>query len=96
MIVKTNRVKNYAGTFNMDSVKDMNAVAAIRKAIRGTGVRLKLQGRLGKNNPNRYKYLTKSGRWPTYAVCISLEDAAYADGYYYTIDEYGSNHSPIR
>jgi hypothetical protein len=92
MEIKNNRVAGYAGTFNMDSVKDMDAVAAIRKAIRGTGIRLKLQGRLGKNNPNRYKYLTKSGRWP-YCVCISLKDASHADGYYYNIDSYGSNHS---
>jgi hypothetical protein len=94
MKIKSMRVGNYAGTFDMDSIKDMEAVAAIRKAIRGTGLRLKLQGRLGKNNPNRYKYLTKDGKWPTWAVCISLKDAAYADGYYYEIDSYGSNHSP--
>lgn len=86
MKIKNGRVPGYAGTFNMDSVKDMEAVAAIRKAIRGTGIRLKLQGRLGKNNPNRYKYLTKDGTWPRWNVCISLNDAAHADGYYYNID----------
>ena len=63
MIIDTSvkRTTSYIGTFDLKSKDDIDAVKAIRKAMKGTGKRLKLQGRLGKNNPNAYKYKGKKG-----------------------------------
>ena len=86
MIIDTSykRTPSYVGTFDLKSKDDIDAVKAIRKAMKGTGKRLKLQGRLGKNNPNAYKYKGKKGYYGS-CICISLYDAARADGYIYDI-----------
>jgi hypothetical protein len=47
----------------------------------GGNKRIKLQGRLGKHNPNAYKYQQKRG-WNKYQT-ILLDDAAYVDVYVY-------------
>ena len=78
------RTSSYVGTFNLKSKDDIDAIKAIRKAIKGTGVRMKLQGLLGKNNPNAHKYKGKRGYYGS-CICVSLYDAARADGYIYNI-----------
>lgn len=45
---------------------------------------VKLQGRLGKDNPNTWKYRQRRhGGIYGRAQCVRLEDAAYADVYVY-------------
>ena len=86
MIIDTSvkRTTTYIGTFDLNSKDDIDAVKAIRKAMKGTGKRLKLQGRLGKNNPNAHKYKGRKGYYGS-SICVSLYDAARADGYVYDI-----------
>jgi len=69
-------------------------VAAYRAKVKaedklnGTSRRVMLQGRMGKNNPNAYKYSVKNVQnlWPFGAHShqrIKLADAATADVYIY-------------
>lgn len=93
-----NRTDAYIGTFTNDS-KDSARIKDLRKFLtsmnkmlkndgKEAGYYIKLQGRLGKDNPNAWKYAggensiyggRHSGRWQ----CIRLPDAGYADAYIY-------------
>ena len=86
MIIDTSvkRTTTYVGTFDLNNKDDIDAVKAIRKAMKGTGKRLKLQGRLGKNNPNAHKYKGRKGYYGS-SICVSLYDASRADGYVYDV-----------
>jgi len=83
--------KNYTnklGTFYRNSKEDMELLANLRKMVTNLNKDLrnakmdyqfyvKCQGRLGKNNPNAYKY---RGR---YLYAVKLEDAERMDAYVY-------------
>ena len=77
----------YIGTFDRTE-KDKERISSIRKVVseinRVTGKKLyvKLQGRLGKNNPAASKYKNSPKRWGRYQ-CIRLEDSAHFDAYVY-------------
>lgn len=62
----------------------LRTVVKLGNSAFGTTQYVKLQGRLGKNNPNAWKYSQKPGQgiyWR--AQCIRLPDAVTADVYVY-------------
>jgi len=93
------RTDTYIGTFTND-LKDSARIKELRKFLTGmnkmlkndgkpAGYYIKLQGRLGKDNPNAWKYRIGCPReyqtmWgQPQSSCIRLDDAAYADAYIY-------------
>ena len=83
---KKTRTDAFLGTFNYHNLLDRRIIAELRaslKHLHGNSKYIKLQGRLGLDNPNRAKYLDSSGRWPLWNVCIKLEDSGYVDAYVY-------------
>jgi hypothetical protein len=70
--------------------EDQSAVDGLRTVVKlgnsafDTTQYVKLQGRLGTNNPNSWKYCqNRNGGIYGRAQCIRLEDAATADVYVY-------------
>lgn len=68
-------------------VTTLRRLVKVEDELNGTRRYVKLQGRMGKNNPNAHKYSVKN---PAYVwsgshshQCIKLGDAAYADVYIY-------------
>ena len=96
-----NRTDAYIGTFTNDSkdsarIKDLRKfVKYMNKMLKQEGLNhqyyIKLQGRLGKDNPNAWKYRQGCG-WSKggYGCCqsVRLPDAAYADAYIYKRNPY--------
>ena len=76
------RTTAYLGTVNHHEPEGQALIKEFRDSIRGTGFYIKLQGRLGKDNENAWKY-RKSGIMRNRAQCIHLKDAQYADMYIY-------------
>ena len=79
-----NRSKNYVTSIDPSNPADMDALNEIRKAIKivnknnNQPYRVVLSGRLGKNNPNAWKYgLTR------HHSCVWKEDAVKFDVYVY-------------
>ena len=68
-------------------VKTLRRLVKIEDELNGTNRRVMLQGRMGKNNPNAYKYSVKNppNVWSGSHShqCIKLGDAATADIYIY-------------
>jgi hypothetical protein len=65
-------------------VEALKASVAAENTWRGIRQYVKLQGRLGENNPNTWKYRGRRNGGIYYdAQCIRLPDAAYADVYVY-------------
>ena len=95
------RTDSYIGTFNNDiaglaPVADLRKfVTYMNKMLKQEGLNhqyyIKLQGRLGKDNPNAWKYRQGCG-WSKggYGSCqsVRLPDAAYADAYIYKRNPY--------
>lgn len=87
-----NRTKAYRFTVQMKDGKPVaeqaHLVEALRKSItaeniwNGNQKYVKLQGRLGTDNPNAWKYHIGSGVYSR-AQCVRLPDAATADVYVY-------------
>lgn len=63
------------------AVDGLRAVVKLGNSAFGTTQYVKLQGRLGKNNPNAWKY--RRGGVYGCAQCVRLADAATADVYVY-------------
>lgn len=59
-------------------------ISLTNRAVTRSKLYIKLQGRLGKNNPNAWKYRTRrNGGIYGCAQCVRLADAAFADVYVY-------------
>lgn len=82
-----NRSESYIGTFFMDSDEDITQIGSLRRLVKNMNkylledgykqqYRICLRGRLGKNNPNAYKYKH------LYQM-IKLKDAVRVDAYVY-------------
>ena len=69
---------SYVGTFDHRDSNDLNIIANLRKALKGTNLRLCLKGRLGKNNINRDYYANR------YCFSVLLEHAERVDAYIYS------------
>ena len=97
------RTDAYIGTFTNDSkdsarIKDLRKfVKYMNKMLKQEGLNhqyyIKLQGRLGKNNPNAWKYEAGEnsiygGNYCGHWQCIRLKDAAHADAYIYKRNPY--------
>jgi hypothetical protein len=90
-IVRTST--SFVTTVDHHSEEGKDLIAAIRKYIksddkeRGLSRRVCLKGRMGKNNPNAYKYSIKNIAPPCYGThshqTIKLSDALKADVYIY-------------
>ena len=85
---KNNRYStSYVGTFDHRDSNDLDIIANLRKALKGTNQRLCLKGRLGKNNPNR-DYYKASDPWHWRATrgyqTILLKHAERVDAYIYS------------
>jgi hypothetical protein len=88
-----NRTKSYQFTVEMKNgspvteteyLKCLREEVAMTNGIFQTQFYVKLQGRLGKNNPNAWKYRTRyNGGIYGDAQCVRLADAAFADVYVY-------------
>jgi len=76
MTTKNNRTSAYQFTVDMSNEKDIELVKEFRKQFYGTGKYVKLQGRWGKNNPNKPKSRRYEGFTP-----VAL--ASYSDVYVY-------------
>jgi hypothetical protein len=92
--MKTRYSTSYRFTVQMKDGKPVaehdHLVKALRDAIsaedtwKGTRRYVKLQGRLGENNSNAWKYRSRrAGGIYGRAQCVRLVDAAYADVYVY-------------
>lgn len=65
-------------------IRRLRTAIKLRNAANGTTKYVKLQGRLGQNNPNAWKYRqVRNGGIYGKAQCIRLADAATADVYVY-------------
>lgn len=65
-------------------VEALRKTIAVEDAWQGTRRYVKLQGRLGENNPNSWKYRKRrDGGIYGRAQCVRLPDAAFADVYVY-------------
>jgi hypothetical protein len=74
------------------ALEDQRVVEIIKKTVKVSNTnygttysRVKLQGRLGENNPNAWKYRRGSWKIGGYGNCqsVRLADAQYADVYVY-------------
>ena len=66
------------------AVDGLRTVVKLGNAAYGTTQYVKLQGRLGQDNPNAWKYrLRCNGGIYSRAQCVRLSDAATADVYVY-------------
>jgi len=91
MIIKKNRTAAYRFTVDLSSEEDMEFVKDFRRLVKeenaktGSRFYVKLQGRLGRNNPHAEKFrkggeLSKArNSWQ----CIPLKYAQHADVYVY-------------
>lgn len=67
------------------TVDGLRTVVKLGNAAFGTTQYVKLQGRLGQNNPNAWKYRgARNGGIYDRPQCVRLADAATADVYVYT------------
>ena len=65
-------------------LESLREEVAMTNGIFQTQFYVKLQGRLGKNNPNAWKYRSRyNGGIYGRAQCVRLADAAFADVYVY-------------
>ena len=90
MKIKPNRTSSYIATIELSDAEDQDFLSNIRAHVKGNNVRrkaeglralyVKVQGRLGEDNPNAEKY---NGRNRRYCQCIKLPDARYGDIYVY-------------
>ncbi len=91
----TNRTSAYRFTVRMQNGKVhpedegylnvLKDYVSTMNRINGTSEYVKLQGRLGENNPNAWKYRQiRFGGIYGRAQCVRLHDAASADVYVYT------------
>ena len=94
----TNRTTSYVMTVQMKDGKPFGegvetleklraAISATNKIVGSTQFYVKLQGRLGKNNPAAVKYRSRAngGTGPYYKCqAVRLADAQFADVYIYT------------
>lgn len=91
MKIKPNRTSCYIATIKLSDAEDQDFLSNLRAHVKGNNARrkaegirplyVKVQGRLGKDNPNAEKY-----RGPAHlrlAQCIKLPDARYGDIYVY-------------
>lgn len=70
-----------------ESLAELREEVAMTNGIFQTQFYVKLQGRLGKNNPNAWKYKSRrNGGIYGRAQCVRLADAAFADVYVYGRD----------
>jgi hypothetical protein len=66
------------------TVDGLRIVVKMGNIVNDTQLYVKLQGRLGKNNSNAWKYRPRrNGGIYGRAQCVRLQDAAYADVYVY-------------
>ena len=73
--------KSVTKTKSLDALREE---VSITNGIFQTQFYVKLQGRLGKNNPNSWKYKARhNGGIYGRAQCVRLADAAFADVYVY-------------
>ena len=69
-------------------VETLRRLVKVEDELNGTSRRVTLQGRMGENNPNAYKYSVKNANANAWSgsnthQCIKLGDAATADIYIY-------------
>jgi hypothetical protein len=77
-------MKNGKPVTNTESLDALREEVAMTNGIFQSQFYVKLQGRLGKNNPNAWKYRHgKDGGIYGCAQCVRLPDAAFADVYVY-------------
>ena len=91
MTMNQKRTPCYIARFNYQDPLQRKLITALRKLLKdlsGPKVRIKLQGRLGVDNPNASKYREKKS-----CRCISLKDSGYVDAYLYS-REYDPNFDP--
>ena len=78
---------NHHSEVGKEYVETLRRLVKVEDELNGTRRYVKLQGRMGKNNPNAYKYSIKNRPNTRYGShshqCIKLGDAAYADVYIY-------------
>jgi hypothetical protein len=87
------RAKSYQFTVEMEDgkpvtkkelLKELREEVSVTNGIFQTQFYVKLQGRLGKNNPNAWKYRARyNGGIYGRAQCVRLNDSAFADVYVY-------------
>ena len=81
--MKNRTSSNYMFTFNRGDVDGVNRLKELRKQYAGSGMRVCVKGRLGKNNPAAATYKAKAKyKWNAYQT-INLADAARFDVYVY-------------
>ena len=89
---------SFIGTFYFDDADDMNQLENVRKMVSNMNKDLKVagkdykfyvkcQGRLGKNNPNAWKY-KRGGTYGPNAGSVRLGDATRVDAYIYRRNPY--------
>lgn len=93
--VSKDRTATYIGTFHYSDQEDMRQLSELRKMVVNLNKSLKesgydiqyyvkAQGRLGKNNPNAFKYRKGyKSRYYHPAQTIHLKDASHVDAYIY-------------
>ena len=68
----------------LEALNNLRYVVSQTNRNTGSKLYVKLQGRLGKNNPNSWKYRSRyNGGIYGRAQCVRLSDAASADVYVY-------------
>lgn len=92
MKIATKRTPCYRFTVDLKDPKDLELLENFRRGVsadnaflKAQGQRtnyVKVQGRLGKDNPNAEKYRGKPACWNSHQ-CIKLTDARFGDVYVY-------------
>ena len=80
----TVEMKDGAPVTKKEDLEGLREEVAMTNGIFRTQFYVKLQGRLGENSPNSWKYRTRyNGGIYGRAQCVRLADAAFADVYVY-------------
>jgi hypothetical protein len=80
----TVEMKNGIPVTNTGILNELRSNISLTNRVTRSRLYVKLQGRLGENNPNAWKYRARyNGGIYGRAQCVRLADAAFADVYVY-------------
>ena len=92
MKIKPNRTSCYIATIELSDAEDQDFLSNLRAHVKGNNARrkaeglrslyVKVQGRLGEDNPNAEKYRGRPSYTNPYQ-CVKLGDARFGDIYVY-------------